>query len=116
MRSDIGFDSGAPFSDLLFQNLDTINPYVLLIPGPRSHLAVIVVFARPSYPTWLLLGKLKAYLLNHPTIDAVPNVSQLHGQLVDYFLLVMVLANAILLGLRRQTVVYIDRREFQREY
>ena len=51
MRSNIGFDSGSQFSDLMFQHLDFINPHVLLIPGPPSHSAVIVVFALPSYMT-----------------------------------------------------------------
>lgn len=67
-------------------------------------------------PDWPLLGKPKTHLLNHPTIDAVPDVSQLHGQLVDYFLLVMVLANATLLGLRRRMVAYVDRKEFKGDY
>jgi hypothetical protein len=46
-------------------------------------------------------------------MDAVPNVSQLHGQLLDYFLLVMVLASAILLGLRKRTVICTNRINFR---
>lgn len=76
-----------------------------------SHCSVCS-FLLPNRP---LLGKLKPHLLNHPMINAVSNVSQLHGHLVDYFLLVMVLANAILLGLRRWIVICIDRKEFKRD-
>ena len=60
-----------------------------------------------------MLGKFKSHLLHHSLLSAVPNVSQAHGQLVTYFLLVMVLANTILLGLRRWIVIYIDRKEFK---
>ena len=68
-----------------------------------SHCSVCSFFL-PDRP---LLGKLNSHLLNHSMIDAVPDVSQLPGQLVDCFLLVMVLANAILLGLRRWVVICI---------
>lgn len=98
----------------MFDNPDIINPCVLLIPGHPSHLAAIVLSALSPYltgPCW----RNRSHLLNHPLINAVPNVLQLRGQFVDYFLLVMVLADAILLGLRRCTVIYMNRKEFKRD-
>lgn len=68
-------------------------------------------FLLPDRP---LLEKQRSHLLNHSMINAVPNVFQLHGQLVYYFLLAIVLANAILLGLRRWIVICINRKEFER--